>query len=920
MSSSIYMLYCMIFCFHLSASQNNETERLSLLEIKGEIRNDPLGVIRSWNDSYHFCEWYGVTCGRTYEQVMELDLNSLELAGTLSSHVGNLSFLRVLRLDNNNFVGMIPNSLGKLRSLTILFLEDNMLYGIVPPSIFNLSSLTQLSLRQNDLEGNLPSDLGNTLPGLTFLSLGSNRFTGLIPASISNLSNLQILQLGRNHLRGQVPSLHNLLRLIRLSLSDNSLGNGQRGDLNFVSSIPNVTHLDWLQIDQNNFRGIFPTAICNFSSLTRLVLYRNNIAGEIPSCIGNLARLQNFVANDNALSGVIPSSIGNLRDLYLLYLNGNQLSGNIPSSIGNLTRLSMFSLSHNRVTGQIPSFLGSCTSLSAIYFANNSLTSRIPLHLFNLPALSTMLDLSENRLTGPLPEQVGRLSNLQTILLNGNMLSGSIPSSLSSCISLEYLYLGNNSFQNSIPDSLRLLRGLIEIDLSYNSLSGQIPQFLATLQLRLLNLSHNNLQGQVPIHGVFANETAVLVGGNTRLCGGIVELMLPPCNVSTNSNTPNSNQRRLIIIILSTFAGVILLLAFVFLLLHIFCKKKKSEEPMPFGYSENFPSLSYQTLLKATNGFSPENLIGSGTFGVVYKGILEENGSTVAIKIFNLEYHGALKGFVAECEVLRSIRHRNLLKVITACSSIDYQGRDFKALVCEYMVNGSLDNWLHSPLEITEIEGTYETSRYLNLRQRLDIAVDIAFSLDYLHNQYGAPIVHCDLKPSNILLDHELVAHVGDFGLAKILIQGINNSYADQSTSIGVRGTIGYTPPEYGLGNEVSTTGDVYSFGILLLEMFTGKRPTNDMFKGSLSLHSFAKKAIPGEVTTIVDKTLLEDIDKEDKTTKSVMLEVLVLILGVAISCSTDVPQERLDMSDVAANLSLIRSKFLDNQGDFKQV
>uniref|UniRef100_A0A803MKC1 non-specific serine/threonine protein kinase n=1 Tax=Chenopodium quinoa TaxID=63459 RepID=A0A803MKC1_CHEQI len=831
----------MLLCFqHSKVGGNNETERLALLEIKAQIRDDPLGIMTSWNDTRHFCKWHGVTCSRKYEQV------------------------------------------------------------------------TKLNLKSAHLTGNLPSDLGITLPRLTFLSLSYNQFTSHIPASISNCSNLETLQLHNNNLRGQVPSLNKLVRLTHLVLSHNNLGYNQPEDFNFVSSLANSTNLQLLEIDQNNFYGAFPQVICNFTLLTYLFLNDNHIYGEIPMCIENLLKLQIFSVYDNNLSGVIPQNITKLQNLYILYLHNNHLTGVIPPSIGNLTRLSACYLANNRIQGQIPSSLGNCTSLTSLYLANNNLTGKIPVELFNLPSLSVQVDLSKNKLVGSLPDEVRQLTNLQTLLLSSNMLSGEIPNSISSCVALEYLYLAKNKFHGAIPDALHSLKGLVELDLSYNNLSGPIPQFLESLQLRLLNISHNKLEGKVPIGGVFSNATNVLVDNNSRICGGIPELKLPRCSVSQNSQKRSSVQRKkLTVAILSAFFGVIFLLASL-VFVYIFCKRKRIQEPTPFNGTENFPNLSYQTLFQATNGFSAENLIGSGTFGVVYKGILKTDGSTVAIKIFNLEYRGASKSFIAECEVLRNIRHRNLLKVITACSSVDHQGRDFKALVYEYMVNGSLENWLHLSQAIDKVESTYKTSRTLDFHERLDIAVDVALSLDYLHRQCGAPIVHCDLKPSNILLDDDLVAHVGDFGLAKILLEGINSSHANQYSSVGVRGTIGYTPPEYGLGNEVITNGDVYSFGILLLEMFTGMRPTDDMFKGSLSLHNFVKNAIPEEIDTIVDHTLIEDIDKEKDTNKSVMLEALTSVLVVALSCSAEVPQERLDMSDVVANLSLIRNKLLD--------
>lgn len=221
--------------------------------------------------------------------------------------------------------------------------------------------------------------------------------------------------------------------------------------------------------------------------------------------------------------------------------------------------------------------------------------------------------------------------------------------------------------------------------------------------------------------------------------------------------------------------------------------KAFKEPETEFGIN-SLPNLSYQSLLKATNGFSSENLIGRGTFGVVYKGNLNQDQTIFAIKVFNLEHRAASKTFLAECQVLKNVRHRNLVKVTTACSSVDHQGNDFKALVYEYMPNGSLEDWLHEK-PINGASGSSDGPRSLNLIKRLDIAVDVAFALEYLHCNYGAPIVHCDLKPSNVLLDDEIVAHVGDFGLAKFISYGITSSHGDQSSSIGIRGTVGYAPP-----------------------------------------------------------------------------------------------------------------------------
>jgi serine/threonine protein kinase len=201
--------------------------------------------------------------------------------------------------------------------------------------------------------------------------------------------------------------------------------------------------------------------------------------------------------------------------------------------------------------------------------------------------------------------------------------------------------------------------------------------------------------------------------------------------------------------------------------------------------------VSFEELQKATNQFSPINLIGAGSFGSVYRGALSPGSQHVAIKVIDLHQHGAECSFLAECCVLRSIRHRNLVKVITSCSSADHQGNDFKALVYEFMPNRDLDKWLHHNL-VTQDEAP---RWWLTMSQRVNIVLDVAEALDYLHHHGQVPIVHCDLKPRNVLLDDDLVAHVGDFGLARFVRKTVNNSTEESTTSAGIKGSVGYIPP-----------------------------------------------------------------------------------------------------------------------------
>ena len=391
--------------------------------------------------------------------------------------------------------------------------------------------------------------------------------------------------------------------------------------------------------------------------------------------------------------------------------------------------------------------------------------------------------------------------------MSNNRLSGPLPNSLSKCLSLERLHLEANSFESVIPQNLKELRGLRELDLSHNNLTGLIPSYVGELQLKILNLSFNKLHGKVPTEGVFRNGSAVSVFGNNDLCGGIPTLKFPPCP----SSEPNKNNlSHKMTIILSVVAVLVFCLtSFVCFIIFLHRRRvSRKKAPSTVSFKHQLMRVTYAELLKATDGFSDENLIGVGNYGSVYKGMLNQGQIVVAVKVLNLQIKGASKSFLSECEALRTIRHRNLLKILSACSSTDFHGNEFKALVCEYMANGSLENWLHQNDQV-ENEGIEEESRNIDLFQRLEIAIDIASALEYLHCHCSSTIIHGDLKPSNILLDHRMTAQVGDFGLAKIISMVSTSSEVaqHQSTSTLVRGTIGYVAP----GIYVSSYPDKYS-------------------------------------------------------------------------------------------------------------
>ncbi|XP_062157092.1 probable LRR receptor-like serine/threonine-protein kinase At3g47570 [Alnus glutinosa] len=414
--------------------------------------------------------------------------------------------------------------------------------------------------------------------------------------------------------------------------------------------------------------------------------------------------------------------------------------------------------------------------------------------------------------------------------------------------------------------------------------------------------------------------------GNKNLCGGVPELHLQACDVKVMKKG-KSHAFKLTIIIVGGVLFFILFSSFI-----VFYRRRKSikESSSTLPKTNQLSNVSYKELYQMTNGFSPSNLIGSGGFGFVHKGILDQQKIMVAVKVLNLQEKRAFKSFIAECNAFRNIRHRNLVKILTCCSSMDYNGNDFKALVYEFMENGDLDKWLHQDID------NENRPRHLSLLQRLNIAIDIAFALQYLHDHCEPPIIHCDLKPSNVLLDNDMIAKVSDFGLARIL-SARNDISQNQTSTVGIKGTIGYAAPEYGMGGEASTQGDVYSYGIFVLEMFTGKRPTDKMFKDGFNLHNFVKMALPEKIVQIMDPNLFTgevnelpmETEEDDYNYDIEAVEERVIIenvsqmnsnvqkcflsiFNIGLGCSLESPKERMNMEDVTRELHRIKNAFLE--------
>ncbi|KAK4595326.1 hypothetical protein RGQ29_013680 [Quercus rubra] len=513
------------------------------------------------------------------------------------------------------------------------------------------------------------------------------------------------------------------------------------------SSLSNCSNLKFLNLHGNKLKGKVPTELGSLMKLKLLQLGINNLVGGIPPSLGNLSSLTKFGVADNNLVGNIPDAIGQLNGLVFftisfnkLSISGNQLNGTLSANIGlNLPNLQNFYVGGNEFSRSIPTSLCNATQLQRIDLVKNKFLESVPTNLGNLLNLS-WLDLTLNQFDGVLPNSVSTLSN-----------------------ELIKLYFGNNEISGTIPGSLANLVNLIGLGLNENHFIGVIPtafgKLIGTSSLPLvnINLSHNSFMGKLPFEA-----------GNLK---NINEMDI------SNNNLSNVSQNNL--------SGPIpkgLEKLFFFEKLNLSFNNFEGEVPIK-GVFKNISALSLIGNTKLCGGMQKLQLTKcpvNAVFGSVYKGFIHLKERTIAVKVLNLHKKGASKSFMVECNALRNIQHRNLVKILTCCSSMDYNGNQFKAL-------------------------TMKTINELDPSSKTKCAIDVAFAIDYLHNHSVQPIIHCDLKPS-VLLDNDTVAH-------------------------------------YDMGDETSIEADTYSYRILLLEMFLGKRPTDDMFKDGLNVHNFAKTA-----------------------------------------------------------------------------
>ncbi|KAH7657628.1 Non-specific serine/threonine protein kinase protein [Dioscorea alata] len=750
-----------------------------------------------------------------------LNLGQNYLVGTIPSDINRISSSLVyLSLEANNFSGDIPPGIGQLPNIQSLILDNNLFNGSFPAELGQLSSLQTLWLAYNPFTpATIPQEFGK-FKNLRFLWMTQANLIGNIPDSFSNLSALQQLDLSINNLTGPIPAgIWMLPNLEYLYLYANHLSgeiNGTIGALNFVN----------IDIGINKLTGTIPEDFGKLNSLTSLGIYFNKFSGEIPPSIGLLPSLTSVRFFDNNLTGVLPSEFGKHSKLWEFDVSNNRISGELPAGLcagGTLTSVVAF---NNNLTGRLPDSLDHCVTLDNIQVYNNRLTGDVPSGMWSAMNLTTVM-MYDNQLSGTLPEKLpwhisilmiannrfsgkipSRAENLLVFDASYNQFSGEIPANLTGISRLQILSLQGNRISRGIPGSISVLRNISILNLSYNQLSGEIPVELgslpvlklldlsanqltgeippamAELKLPVLNLSSNQLSGEVPagLQKSFYDDSFI---ANPDLCSPSTVLNVRECG--RKSNGPNHTS--VAHILLLVLGGLALLGTVLFTIVLLVIRDSKRRRIVvgldlaPWKLTSFFQSLDFtaERILKA---LTDENLIASGGSGQVYKIVLGNRAREIVAvkKIRNGRKLDSRreKEFQAEVQILGTIRHANIVKLIACISN-----GDSKLLVYEYMHNKSLDRWLHARYRSESNENVR-----LDWSTRLSIAIGAAKGLRYMHYDCKPPVVHRDVKSSNILLDDEFGAKIADFGLARMLV----NAGEPESVST-VAGTFGYMAP-----------------------------------------------------------------------------------------------------------------------------
>ncbi|KAJ9707763.1 hypothetical protein PVL29_000031 [Vitis rotundifolia] len=721
----------------------------------------------------------------------------LESEGTVLMEVGDLSE-NCLRWSRNSL------NLGFFRFLfmnllEVLDLEGNAFTGNLPGEFSGLRKLQVLNLGFNVIAGEIPFSLSNCV-NLRILNLAGNEVNGRIPGFIGSFPKLQGLYLSHNGMIGTVPSLGNCRRLRTLLLFSNKFDDVIPRELGQLRKLE-VLDFDTAD-DKNHFQGSIPMAITTLPKLRLLWAPRATLEDKFPSNWGTCSSLE-------------------MQTEYAFLAGGNRLFGSFPGNFfGQCNRLNglLVNVSDNLISGVLETGT-MCRSLKFFDVSKNQISGSIPRGLEDLKSL-IVLDLSGNKLQGQIPVELGQLKYLKYLSLAGNNLTGGIPSSFNHLRSLEVLELSSNSLSGEIPQGLVELRNLTVLLHNNNELSGPILSDLTQVKsLSAFNASFNDLSGRSQL------DNNVVLGSPSHHSGHrhfLAEQSSDHSKSNGSSAAPLQSSSKddddglssieiASIISASAIFSVLVALVVLFFYTRKWIPRSRvqgSETREITVFTDIGVPLTFENIAWATGNFNASNCIGNGGFGATYKAEISP-GALVAVKRLAVgRFTQGVQQFHAEVKTLGRIRHSNLVTLIGYHAS-----KTEMFLIYNYLPGGNLENFIQE-----------RSATAVNWKILHKIALHIASALAYLHDQCIPRVLHRDVKPSNILLDNDFNAYLSDFGLSRLL--GTSETHA----TTGVAGTFGYVAPEYAMTCRVSEKADVYSYGVVLLELISDKKALDPSF------------------------------------------------------------------------------------------
>ncbi|KAK9223455.1 hypothetical protein WN944_011898 [Citrus x changshan-huyou] len=887
---SSYTLFAHLFLLiGLSDAQNNTTTTTDPAEVRALnsiLQQWDAPAVRLWNISGNPCS--GSALNATGSAFESPD-NNPAIVCDCTFDSGATCHITKLRVYALNKKGVIPEELVTLQYLTFLKIDRNFFTGPLPSFIGNLSRLTLLSLAHNVFSGPVPRELGN-LKELNLLSLANNNFSGALPPEIGNLAKLEELYIDSCGASGEIPS-----------------------------TFAKLHNMQILRASDAHFTGKIPDFIGNWTKLTALRLQGNSFQGPIPSSLSKLASLESLRISDIYFVSSSLDFVMSLKNLKDLSLRNALITGTIPSGIGELQNLQTLDLSFNNLTGQIPRTLFNIDSLNYLFLGNNSLSGTLPTQKSeNLQNI----DLSYNHLSGPFPSWV--TSSLQmNLAVNNFTFDGS---NISLKIASDFVFAiadANFSIKCGGPQ-MRADNIVYEADNSSLSASSYVvtntekwavsnvglfnekenpayvlntlaqmtgtrtPELYQTSRITPGSLRYYGLgleNGPYKVSLLFA-ETSILDRSTerweslgTRVFDIYIQgtLRWKDFDISKEAGGPNRA-------IIKNFNAAV---SENHLEIHLlWAGKWTCCVPTQGDYGPAISALSAVSAFKPSVSGLPPGTPGNKNHTGMIVGIAVPLGILGLIVISIVFYmrrkkdnddeeasHQGKNQFVNEIATISAVQHRNLVRLYGCC----IEGAR-RLLVYEYLENKSLDQVLFGDNEL-----------HLDWPTRFSICLGTARGLAYLHEDSRPRIVHRDVKASNILLDAELCPKISDFGLAKL--------YDDKKTHISTRvaGTVGYLAPEYAMRGHLTEKADVFSFGVVALEVISGRANSdNSLDTEKIYLLEWAWNLHENNQSLgLVDPTLTEFNDKE-----------ALRVIGVALLCTQASPMMRPPMSRVVAMLA----------------